>query len=192
MFNTHQKLIENFARKNPNNMVKVFLMVLLSIQKDWSQIGEHMLDVKAEGVDSKYLYGSKRLAYKQIIKMKKELYDTIFNDEIKLVDKLLLIRSIHGIDLVKGGFVLQLCIGKIGCLDVHNLKRFGLKASTFKTYGNLIETARYKAELYITTCNKLGGCEYLWDNWCEYLATIYPKKYHSANDVSLRHLTYLN
>jgi len=84
MFNTHQKLIENFARKNPNNMVKVFLMVLLSIQKDWSQIGEHMLDVKAEGIDSKYLYGSKRVAYKQIIKMKKELYDTIFNDEIKL------------------------------------------------------------------------------------------------------------
>ena len=49
-------------------------------------------------------------------------------------------------------------------------------------------TAIRKANFYIKTCEDLGGCEYLWDSWCQYLAEIYPNIYTDANDVSDLHV----
>jgi hypothetical protein len=190
MFSTHQKQISKFAKQSPDNTARVALVVMLSIQQQWNQIGKQTLDVKANSVTSKYLFGSKRKGWEYILANKKNLHTTIFNKTIPLADKLLKVASIPGIGLVKAGFVLQLCIGKVGCLDVHNLKRFGLSASAFKLGKVKYPTALGKAELYIKLCEDLGGCKYLWDSWCDLLAEKYPTKYKDGQQVSRLHVEY--
>ena len=191
MFNTHQKDIGKFARKSPENTAQVILVDLLSIQQQWDQVGRQVLDVKANGLKSKYLFGSKRGGWEYILANKKELHKAIFSRTMSLAEKLLAVASIPGIGIVKAGFVLQLCIGKVGCLDVHNLKRFGLKASAFKLGKVKYDTALGKAKLYIKLCEDLGGSKYLWDSWCDLLAEKYPTKYKNGQHVSRLHRDYV-
>ncbi len=191
MFNTHQKDIGKFARKSPENTAQVILVDLLSIQQQWDQVGRQVLDVKANGLKSKYLFGSKRGGWEFILANKKELHEAIFSRTMPLAEKLLAVASIPGIGIVKAGFVLQLCIGKVGCLDVHNLKRFGLKASAFKLGKVKYDTALGKAKLYIKLCEDLGGSKYLWDSWCDLLAEKYPTKYKNGQHVSRLHRDYV-
>ena len=108
-----------------------------------------------------------------------------------LAEKLLVVASINGIGIVKAGFVLQLCLGKVGCLDVHNLRRFGLSPTAFKMGKVKYDTALGKAKLYIKICEDLGGCEYLWDSWCNLLAEKYPNKYKDGQHVSRLHQEYI-
>ena len=53
------------------------------------------------------------------------------------------------------------------------------------------DTALKKAKLYTTTLENIGGCEYLWDSWCIFMADKYPKRYNNAQHVSRLHVEYL-
>ena len=70
-----------------------------------------------------------------------------------------------------------------GCLDSHNLERFQIKVSRYKN-----KLAKGRIEEYNDLCARLGGPEYLWDTWCDYLATR-DGRYLSASEVSRLHLT---
>ena len=191
MFTTHQKSIGRWGRKSPDNTSWIIAMVLLSIQQHWDQIGNQLIDLKENGLDSKYLFGSKRSGWDYVVANKKELHEAIYSRNLPMAEKLLAVASIPNIDLIKAGFVLQLCIGKVGCLDVHNLRRFGLKPQAFKTYGLKYDTALGKAKLYVKVCEDLGGCEYLWNSWCDLLAEKYPNKYKNGQHVSRLHKDYV-
>ena len=191
MFTTHQKSIGRWGRKSPDNTSWIIAMVLLSIQQHWDQIGNQLIDLKENGLDCKYLFASKRLGWDYVVANKKELHEAIYSRNLPMAEKLLAVASIPNIDLIKAGFVLQLCIGKVGCLDVHNLRRFGLKPQAFKTYGLKYDTALGKAKLYVKVCEDLGGCEYLWNSWCDLLAEKYPNKYKNGQHVSRLHKDYV-
>ena len=191
MFTTHQKAIGRWGRKSPDNTSWIIAMVLLSIQQHWDQIGNQLIDLKENGLDCKYLFGSKRSGWDYVVANKKELHEAIYSRNLPMAEKLMVLASIPNIDLIKAGFVLQLCIGKVGCLDVHNLRRFGLKKQAFKTYGLKYDTALGKAKLYIKVCKDLGGCEYLWNSWCDLLAEKYPNKYKNGQHVSRLHKDYV-
>lgn len=191
MFTTHQKAIGRWGRKSPDNTSWIIAMVLLSIQQHWDQIGNQLIDLKENGLDCKYLFASKRSGWDYVVANKKELHEAIYSRNLPMAEKLLAVASIPNIDLIKAGFVLQLCIGKVGCLDVHNLRRFGLKPQTFKTYGLKYDTALGKAKLYVKVCEDLGGCEYLWNSWCDLLAEKYPNKYKNGQHVSRLHKDYV-
>ena len=189
MFKQHQPIIEKYARQNPDNLEKVLVFVLTTIQKRLSTCVAQRKQINILGVNSVCLNGRKQRTYKEIVATKAYLYDKIFSDDISNAEKLLEITSIYGIGTVKAGFIMQLCLGEIGCLDVHNLKRFGLSPNVFKVSDKMPQaTAIRKANFYIKTCEDLGGCEYLWDSWCQYLAEIYPNIYTDANDVSDLHV----
>ena len=191
MFTTHQKAIGRWGRKSPDNTSWIIAMVLLSIQQHWDQIGNQLIDLKENGLDCKYLFASKRSGWDYVVANKKELHEAIYSRNLPMAEKLLAVASIPNIDLIKAGFVLQLCIGKVGCLDVHNLRRFGLKPQAFKTYGLKYDTALGKAKLYVKVCEDLGGCEYLWNSWCDLLAEKYPNKYKNGQHVSRLHKDYV-
>tara|TARA_R100000963_G_C4610121_1_gene80836 strand:- start:71 stop:658 length:588 start_codon:yes stop_codon:yes gene_type:complete len=189
MFKQHQPIIEKYARQNPDNLEKVLVFVLTTIQKRLSTCVAQRKQINILGVNAVCLNGRKQRTYKEIVATKAYLYDKIFSDDISNAEKLLEITSIYGIGTVKAGFIMQLCLGEIGCLDVHNLKRFGLSPNVFKVSDKMPQsTAIRKANFYIKTCEDLGGCEYLWDSWCQYLAEIYPNIYTDANDVSDLHV----
>ena len=66
MYNLHATEIQSFAQKSADNLFNVILMVALSIQQRWDTVGKQMEDVKANGVDSKYLWGNKVKTYGNI------------------------------------------------------------------------------------------------------------------------------
>ena len=187
MFSKHQPNIEEFARQNSDNFAQVVLFVSATIQQMFHTVPAIMDDVREHGLDSKHLWGSKQDTWRYTLENKDLLFEAVFSD-MDLEDKLLSIAEIPGIGLVKAGFVLQLCTGEVGCLDVHNLRRFGLSAQTFKLGKVKYLTARKKASLYIKTCLECGGSETLWDEWCQLIADKYPQRWkNDANRVSEAH-----
>ena len=192
MFKDHQPMIHEWAKKGPINTMRVIWLVSATIQQHFSTADKIYNSFLKEGMESKYAWGAKADTITYSAKHKKELYEAIFDPDMPLAVKLLNVAAIPGIGLPKAGFVLQLCIGEAGCLDSHNLRRFGLSASAFKLPKKLkYDTALRKAELYLKTCEELGGCEYLWDSWCEYISYLYPKKFEGRNHVSACHVEYL-
>ena len=179
MFSKHQPNIEEFARQNSDNFAQVVLFVSATIQQMFHTVPAIMDDVREHGLDSKHLWGSKQDTWRYTLENKDLLFEAVFSD-MDLEDKLLSIAEIPGIGLVKAGFVLQLCTGEVGCLDVHNLRRFGLSAQTFKLGKVKYLTARKKASLYIKTCLECGGSETLWDEWCHLIADKYPQRWSNS------------
>ena len=78
MYTTHQRQIARFAKKSPDNFSQVCLMVLLSIMQQWSTVGKQMQDVRANGLDSKFLFSVKRKGWEYILENKQELYNVVY------------------------------------------------------------------------------------------------------------------
>ena len=186
MYKNHQPNIEEFARQNSDNFAQVVLFVSATIQQMFHTVPAVMEDVREHGLDSKHLWGSKKETWRFTLENKDLLFETVFSN-MDLEDKLLSVAEIPGIGLVKAGFVLQLCGCEVGCLDVHNLRRFGLSAQTFKLGKVKYLTARKKATLYLNTCVECGGSETLWDEWCQLIADKYPQRWKDAYRVSEAH-----
>ena len=191
MFIEHQPQIAEYAIKSPDNMCRVIDEALLSIQQPWHNVGTMLKDVDDTGIESKYLFGSKRPGFEYIRYNKHNLYNVIFYKDMTLEERLLHVAGTPGLGLPKAGFVLQLCTGEVGCLDVHNLNRVGLSPNVFKLGKVKYDTALKKAHLYIKTLEDLGGCEYLWNSWCVFMADKYPKRYRDAEHVSQLHVDYV-
>ena len=192
MFKTHQPMIARFMRKNPDALARGEVFTLCTIQKHFSSVGNQLKEIETDGINAVCLNGAKKRSYKEIIAMKGYLYEKVYSKEISLAEKLLEVSNLYGIGMVKAGFILQLALGKVGCLDVHNLARFGLSASVFKVNDKMTEaTALRKANFYIKTCEDLGGSEYLWNTWCKYVADLYPKIYRDACHVSKLHVDFI-
>jgi hypothetical protein len=192
MFKTHQPMIARFMRKNPDALARGEVFTLCTIQKHFSSVGNQLKEIETDGINAVCLNGAKKKSYKEIIAMKGYLYNKVYSKEISLAEKLLEVSGLYGIGMVKAGFILQLALGKVGCLDGHNLARFGLSASVFKVNGKMSEaTALRKANFYIKTCEDLGGSEYLWNTWCKYVADLYPKIYRDAYHVSKLHVDFI-
>mgnify|MGYP003635012376 FL=1 len=192
MFKTHQPMIARFMRKNPDALARGEVFTLCTIQKHFSSVGNQLKEIETDGINAVCLNGAKKRSYKEIIAMKGYLYEKVYSKEISLAEKLLEVSGLYGIGMVKAGFILQLALGKVGCLDVHNLARFGLSASVFKVNDKMTEaTALRKANFYIKTCEDLGGSEYLWNTWCKYVADLYPKIYRDAYHVSKLHVDFI-
>jgi len=189
MYKTHNKRINSYALKSPENMANVVLMVSQSIQQVWAGVGKQLADIEANGLDSAFLRNkTKRKLYIELHERKRELWLALHEykkGRIDLPELLCTFQSLHGLGFVKAGFVLQLCVGDVGCLDIHNLRMYGVKASDFIVNASATyATRRRKAELYIATCEKLGGSESLWDTWCAALSDnercghLYTSKHH--------------
>jgi|TARA_R110000803_G_C11948631_1_gene317433 hypothetical protein len=192
MYKIDQLCLSDMSYHDSSATKWIIGMVLLSIQQQWSTVGVQLSDLKENGIESKYLFSHKKAGWDYVLANLKNIQATIHSDKISIEEKLLELAGIPNIGLVKAGFILQICIGEVGCLDVHNLNRFGLSASTFKLAKNVTyATALKKAKLYVKLCKDLGGSEYLWDSWCNYVATKYPKVYDNGDHVSKLHLEYV-
>mgnify|MGYP003110687056 FL=1 len=198
MYINHAKAIQDYAKQSSNNLVDVITMVVLSIQQPWLSVGDQMADVKQNGLDSKFLWGNKRKAYTYITKRKDFIYNQYLavinsnkSDDDKAYSLMNIFLRVEGLGMVKAGFVCQLSAGLVGCIDLHNIRLYGIDEKVLKLPKSLkTKTLRDdRINKYISICHNIGT-ENLWDTWCDYLSTKSPK-WSDGFEVSKVHYDYL-
>lgn len=204
MFADHQPVIAAWARQSPDNFADVLAFVHLTIQQPIDTVPAALADVRNVGHASKYLWGNKAVGYRHVVAHK----DAIFADFMELSaladperrrhEALEYFAMLPGLGQVKAGFVLQLTMGEVGCLDTHNIERYGLIPTGRRELPAWMRGNKFKAaspakrqehiRAYISACDQLGGCEKLWNAWCTYVADKYPVRYPGgAFEVSKLH-----
>ena len=198
MYINHAKAIQDYAKQSSNNLVDVITMVVLSIQQPWLSVGDQMADVKENGLDSKFLWGNKRKAYTYITKRKDFIHNQYLavinsnkSDNDKAYSLMNIFLRVEGLGMVKAGFVCQLSAGLVGCIDLHNIRLYGIDERVLKLPKSL-KTKKLRDDRinkYISICHNIGT-ENLWDTWCDYLSTKSPK-WSDGFEVSKVHYDYL-
>lgn len=197
MFRNHQPRIQAFATSGPEQLKEVMTFVQLTIQQPLYRAVEDMDDVRARGISSTAVWGFKidALQYMEenmeIIFETAELLRSCSADPVVQAKELLLyFASLPGFGLAKGGFVVQMAYGLSGCIDSHNLNRFGVQprdvnAARFKNGSGKLRSKL--VDVYHDLVETCGGTEKLWDGWCEYVAENQPERYRNAFHVSELH-----
>lgn len=195
MFANHQPLISESALASPEGLERVVQFVSLTIQQPIETVPAMLSDI-LDGIPDaeRYLFGSKRLTWAWLAENREQLYSDVWrvlegqdNAEDALVH---LFAQIPGIGVVKSGFCVQLSCGLSGCLDTHNLARYGINPNTYRASRYQKASAALKSRIvsaYNEHCALLGGTARLWDTWCEYVSENRGGKL-SAMQISELHL----
>jgi hypothetical protein len=197
MFKRDQAAIQRWC-KNEDKVVWVGLLALCSIRMQWVGVGNQLASIRRDGRRATCLWGSKRRGYGYLLTHKKLLYRTVRDLRAGRISTRAFIRQwikVPGMGLVKAGFVAQITCGKAGCLDMHNITRYGLdlKVLQIPKRVNVAEQMQVIDDYinqYLSLCELCGGTEYLWDEWCRILDEKVGT-FNGADDVSRRHFTYL-
>tara|TARA_R110000803_G_C11842297_1_gene304758 strand:- start:56 stop:676 length:621 start_codon:yes stop_codon:yes gene_type:complete len=192
---------QQYSQQSPDNLTDMVLMVVLSIQQNWLSVGDQMLDVRKCGADSKFLWGNKIKTYEYLRDNSCQLYadamaviDSDQSDRDKARSLMEVFLRVTGLGIPKAGFVCQLMAGLVGCMDVHNIRMYGLDIKSLSLAKNPktskgIDANNKKVVAYIDMCHDIGT-EKLWNNWCNFLATK-SKKWRDGSHVSAVHYSYL-
>lgn len=201
MYKTHAIACQQYAQRSAENMSDVVLMVVLSIQQNWLGVGDQLADVRKNKSESRFLWGNKANTYRYLQTHKHKMYGQVMavinskqTDQKKAHSLMKIFLRVDGLGVPKAGFACQLTAGFVGCMDVHNIKMYGLDPKAFslaknpKTNKGLLANTQ-KILAYISLCEEYGT-ENLWNSWCSFLATKSPK-WQDGNHVSEVHYTYL-
>lgn len=187
-----------------DTMADVFTFVLLTIQQPIKSIPDAMRDVRRKGSSSAFLWGMKANGWQYVQSHKSAIYHDL--GELQHIpdpdwrdDALLEYLAIMpGFGMVKAGFVAQLLFGRVGCIDTHNIDRFGLEWTASGSQPTWLKSSAYKErrpaarqalrQTYLALTRNQGGAEALWNGWCAYVAEKYPNQYESASYVSKLHV----
>jgi hypothetical protein len=195
MYQQHATAIQRECEQSPEAFRDVLCFVLATIQEPLERMPKHMYAIREDGAQAACLWGMKRQGFKDVQQHYRKLWSHLQCAAITqapmwrercIVD---IVDKIHGIGTAKAGFVMQLVVGHVGCLDSHNLKRFGLDKKDY-AIGPAIKRTRTKlakAHAYVRACDALGGCEFLWDSWCNYVAEQRPEVWADGDAVSAAH-----
>lgn len=198
MYSVHAKAIQDYAQESSDNLADVIIMVVLSIQQPWKNIGLQMADVKLNGRASKFLWGNKGRTYGYIMKRKSFIFNQFLavvnsnkSDSDKAYSLMNIFLRIDGLGMVKAGFVCQLSAGLVGCIDLHNIRLYGIDEKILKLPKSLKsqDIKDEKINKYISICHNIGT-ENLWDTWCNSLATK-SSVWSNGFEVSKVHYDYL-
>lgn len=189
-FKTVNPKINEHCQQCPDNNADMVMMVVLSIQQPWHAVGVQMRDYKALGADSRFVWGNKRKTFDWLQEHKEALYRDAMDakSDNELMQAFL---QVPGLGLAKAGFCCQLFAGRVGCIDVHNLRRLNISASVLSLDKKCQpDTKRKKIDAYISAC-KSRRTSWLWDSWCKLIAKKDPKRWVDGDHVSAVHYDYL-
>jgi hypothetical protein len=167
MFADHQPRISQWGRANPHNFVKVCEFAIGTIRVHLRDAAEA---VRTGEYPSAVFFGSKLNGLSYLTQHADSLYQDAeeAHDDAALMAVFMRIPSIG---VAKAGFCCQMLYNRVGCLDTHNIVRFGLSPRSFRIDPDYSARTRWhRIQSYIDTCAALGGCERLWNGWCEYVA----------------------
>lgn len=137
MYKKDNKIIADFLLASPDNMVRGFTFVLLSIQQPTQGLADKMFEVDQQGPECRHLnYNLKRAGFEYVEAHKQAIFERLTQyvalglDDVENISKALLyVYDTPNLGMVKSAFVLQLLGFDVSCIDSHNLKRLGWKQS---------------------------------------------------------------
>jgi hypothetical protein len=196
MFAKHQPQISAFARRSPDNFRRVVVFALCTIRMPFRTAASDVA-LACDNKPCRSIFGAK-IAGLASIDEPHWLYEQCerawaCSDHVE--DELVhIFQSAPSLGPAKAGFCTQMIYGVSGCLDTHNLVRFGLNPREFRGAEGKYKPATVCAKIsaYNDVCRKLGGTAYLWDSWCEYVAERGTAGTYSAEAISALHLAPLN
>ena len=194
-------MVRVYAMKSPANLERVIAFVSSSIRERTDRLPKYMTEYRQVGAKSSWIWGNKHATISYTKKHRKMLYTNMMRiikakKKDMALDLIMLFLEIPGFGLPKAGFCVQLVAGKAGCLDVHNIRKYLPEEdarkgtpSWLQTSGNSIDTKRKKAIKYLNLCDDIGGARFLWNEWCNHIASEPWAKYvfPTGNDVSEVH-----
>lgn len=194
MYEAHIQECNDICQSGPEGTARMLRFVLATIQQQLETVPSIMASFADYGDKSEFAFGSKRKGLKYLKANEESLYwDAMCSadDDEELMRVFL---RIPGIGLVKAGFACQLFAGTVGCLDVHNIRMYGLKPSEFNVSKALKEKSMAKhIKRYCKLCMQLGGPVDLWGKWCEYKAHLRPVNWPEGGEsVSVLHIEACN
>ncbi len=199
MYRDHQPIIAINARKSAEGFKRACVFVLSTIRvglptavaatRTYLKTGERepgaFFGSKLDGLDYLDVHAER------LWSLCEHLSATLDGRELEnaLVDVLI---DIPGIGLAKAGFIAQLIYGRSGCIDTHNLIRFGLKEREFRPIPASAKPATRERHInrYNEFVEQVGGTEKLWDDWCAHVSSL--QGYGTPDEVSAMHLVACN
>lgn len=173
------KIQEYINRDNFSNIIK---FVSLTIQQPFYTMDKQIASVNKLKINSPYVWGNKIKTFEWLNnhpKLISIMYDTI--PSLTDYEALGILTEIPGLGCAKGGFVLQLAFGRVGCLDIHNYSTIYPLRDILKELDiKYNKDNKYNIKDYLSICRHIG-CETLWDNWCKFIDDKYPEQF---KDVS--------
>lgn len=199
MFENHNPLIREYAQTGAPELADVARFVIATVQQQIEHVPEIAAEFRTIGRESRYAFGWKANAIDWHNANAAQTHaDTlaIFHGadcaRAAAEGVTAYFASLPGLGLAKGGFMAQLCFGVSGCLDSHNLARFGIPPARFSAsaYKGLRRADNRQARVaeYVDAVDAQGGCAALWDSWCDYVAALRPDRFESGFDVSALHV----
>lgn len=194
MFAEHQPQLSKLGRSGPEGFKRIVTFTLCTIRVQLHAAVKDYILVRRGNRKVRSIFGSKHSGLDALDEHAGDYYEQCerayydYEGE-ELEDELLhVITAIPGIGAAKGGFIAQMIYGVSGCLDGHNLRRFGIPEGTYKLAGRPPTKRSALISDYNRVCRNVGGTQWLWDTWCQYLADR-DANYTSAEAVSKLHLT---
>lgn len=206
-FKKYNPLINAHMQENHEQMCDGIIAVVLTIKMPHWMWPKMMDDYRENGGNSQYLFGFKKDTYKYLQEHGADLYDDLMElwmtpkkelgGTVMTKDGAMMMRllEVPGLGLAKAGFVMQMMFGRVGCMDVHNIRRMykvDVK-DVMISKGAKPETKFRKIMNYVSLFQANRSTERIWDSWCEQV--MYNKcnrgRFSSADEVSRLHLTVL-
>jgi len=204
--------IAEHAAASPEGLIDVIEFTLCTIQAGLSTVKNQRLDIRDNGLRSKYLWGKKSdgMAYVQtnigflwpkLMQLKEraccgfeefeylEKYldnGTSLGDADVITEGIMLLMKVPNLGMVKAAFVMQMLGFDVACIDSHNLTRLGMSANAVKIGAKLKTETKYKKIRDYVLMTQERGTEFWWNTWCEYVAGNRANKLLDTGDVVSR------
>jgi hypothetical protein len=192
MFAQHQPQLSALGRSGPDGFERIATFALATIRQPLRiAVADYPIIRRREHAQS--IFGAKHAGLSYLREHAAELYERCeyayetCDDETAADIIINIIAEVPCLGCAKAGFVTQMIYGLSGCIDTHNLTRFGLDERTFKV-NKPLKRFRAVTRDYNAFCRKVGGTAALWDGWCDYLAERDPVNYPTGERVSELHL----
>ena len=183
MFAEHQPTIAAEACASPTGLARAAVFVLGTIRQPFKQACPRIV---ARGPDASQI-GAIRLRAREFVRRAPQHFARLEECRSPTAALEYLAGNVPGLALPKAGFLVQMLRGDVGCLDTVNVALYRVDLSRFDRYKARNAYGRARALLaYVKLCDKLGGAEYLWDQWCEHVGS--RDGWKGAEHVSRTHV----
>ena len=170
--------IMEHATATPDGLRDVVEFTICTVNMPLSRVLDMRLDIKSNGLNSKWLSGTKRAGFEYTAKHSTMLHDALLQvadmHGIGTIDgavnALDVLMSIPGIGMVKAGFIAQMMGFNVACLDRHNIRMLGMKEGDVRISKSLSDKSRRTKLREYVKLTRRKGAEYWWDTWCNYVA----------------------